>query len=171
MEFKVGDRVQFVGGRDLTNNRRHGLVGTVVKVDPSEYDDAMISVRFDNQVDCPGEEKWYAFRFALYTNGELQESVNPTNDPEIEILCAEISKMKSTRVQFEEDLKALESLASGFVTIGIGSEHFRLGFLNDKLFDQLKQLIQKARQDNIEEANKIQSQNMKNLKDSLTNAR
>lgn len=171
MEFKVGDRVQFVGGSDSPDTRLHGSVGTVVKVDAPEYDEVMISVRFDNQMDYTGEEKWYASRFVLYTNGELQEPVDPTNYLEIEILCAEISKMKATRTQFEEDLKVLESLSDGFVTIGIGSEHFRLGVLNWELFGQLKQLVQKARQDNIKEANGLQQQNMEKLLDLLTNAR
>ena len=171
MEFKVGDRVQFIDRSGLTYQLHQGQVGTVVCVDAPEDDEVMLSVWFDNQVDFPGEEKWYAYMFVLYASEKLQESVDPTNYSEIEILCAEISKMKSTRVQFEEDLKVLESLSDGFVTIGIGSEHFRLGVLNWELFGQLKQLVQKARQDNIKEANGLQQQNMEKLLDLLTNAR
>ena len=165
MEFKVGDRVRFIGGKDLVEHGgiNIGKLGTVMRL-PHDTDGVMLSVVFD---DNPGHEAlWYPHRFELVSQ-ELKTAYNTTTVVEA---CAEVKKISDIVTSLQQDLQEINDLAPGYVSIGVGSDHFRLGNLDETLHNELKTLLHKARSRNLEEASQILEEKIRNLQEVLTNA-
>lgn len=163
MEFKVGDRVKFVGGGDLgAECTLIGSLGTVVAVLERDSKGEMLSVLFD---DDGGEVSWYSYRFELVSR-ELETTYNTTTVVEA---CAEVKKLSDIVVSLQQDLQEINDLAPGYVSIGVGSSHFRLGNLSEDHDSELRKLLIASREKNLADAEQLLKEKIEELSKVLTN--
>ena len=166
MEFKVGDRVRFIGGKDLgTECAQVGRLGTVVAVPEKDISGSMLSVLFDDDR-CGEEQGWYSHRFELVSR-ELKTAYNTTTVVEA---CAEVKKLSDIVVSLQQDLQEIDDLAPGYVSIGVGSSHFRLGNLSEDHASELRKLLIASREKNLADAEQLLKEKIEELSKVLTNA-
>lgn len=164
MEFKVGDRVKFIGGKDLgAECTRIGNLGTVVAL-LRELEGLMLSVVFDDNL-CGEAEGWYSHRFEL-VSGELKTTYNTTSVVEA---CAEVKKISDIVVSLQQDLQEISGLVPGYVSIGVGSSHFRLGNLSEDHDSELRKLLIASREKNLADAEQLLKEKIEELSKVLTN--
>ena len=164
MEFKVGDRVRFIGGKDLVEHGgiNIGKLGTVMAL-PHDTDGVMLSVVFD---DNPGHEAlWYPRRFELVSQ-ELKTAYNTTTVVEA---CAEVKKISDIVTSLQQDLQEISNLSPGYVSIGVGSSHFRLGNLSEDHDSELRKLLIASREKNLADAEQLLKEKIEELSKVLTN--
>lgn len=167
MEFKVGDRVKFIGGVDVdTEYSRIGNLGTVSAVFEPDADGQMLSVVFDG--DQTGEVVcWYSHRF--HPVGEKLK-VTYNTAPVVEA-CAEVKKISEIIASLRQDLQEIKNLTPGYVSIGVDSSHFRLGRLSEDHNAELYKLLIAAREKSLREAEELLKEKIEELSKVLTNAR
>lgn len=153
MEFKVGDRVKFVGGESL---------GTVVALLGEDSDGKLLSVVFDG--DLHGlAESWYCDRFELVSR-ELKTTYNTTTVVEA---CAEVKKISDIVTSLQQDLQEISNLSPGYVSIGVGSSHFRLGNLSEDHDSELRKLLIASREKNLADAEQLLKEKIEELSKTL----
>lgn len=166
MEFKVGNRVKFVGGRDLgAECALIGRLGTVAALLNEDSDGEMISVVFDNGRPGLDEEGWYSHRFELVSR-ELETTYNTTTVVEA---CAGVKKISDIVVSLQQDLQEINGLVPGYVSIGVGSSHFRLGNLSEDHDSELRKLLIASREKNLADAEQLLKEKIEELSRVLTN--
>lgn len=166
MEFKVGDRVKFIGGKDVNSGYPQiGNLGTVVAVLEKDVVGQMIRVLFDGG---NGEvENWYSHRFEL-VDEKLKAAYNTATVVEA---CAEVKKISEIITSLQQDLQEINDLAPGYVSIGVGSSHFRLGHLSEDHSSELRKLLIASREKNLAEAEQLLKEEIEELSKVLTNDR
>ena len=158
MEFKVGDRVKFVGGGSL------GTVVAVVALLGEDGDGKLLNVVFDD--DPHGlAESWYYDRFELVSQ-ELKTTYNTTTVVEA---CAEVKKISDIVTSLQQDLQEISGLVPGYVSIGVGSSHFRLGNLSEDHDSELRKLLIAAREKSLADAEQLLKEKIEELSKVLTN--
>ena len=163
MEFKVGNRVRFIGGRDLgTECTQVGRLGTVVAILEKDSSGLMLSVLFDDR-QCGEEEGWYSHRFEL-VSPELKTTYNTTTVVEA---CAEVKKFSDIVASLQQDLQEINDLAPGYVSIGVGSSHFRLGNLSEDHASELRKLLIASREKNLADAEQLLKEKIEELSKTL----
>lgn len=163
MEFKVGDRVRFIGGRDLVADcTRIGNLGTVVDL-LEDSDGKMLSVVFDTGRPSLDRESWYSHRFELVSR-ELETTYNTTTVVEA---CAEVKKLSDIVASLQQDLQEINDLAPGYVSIGVGSSHFRLGNLSEGHDSELRKLLIASREKNLADAEQLLKEKIEELSKTL----
>lgn len=166
MEFKVGDRVKFIGGRDVDSGYpRIGSLGTVITVLEEDSCGLMLSVVFDGD-QTEEAEGWYSYRFHLV--GEKLEVTYDTA-PVVEA-CAEVKKISEIIASLRQDLQEIKNLTPGYVSIGVDSSHFRLGRLSEDHSAELYKLLIAAREKSLSEAEELLKEKIEELSKVLTNA-
>lgn len=163
MEFKVGDRVKFIGGRGVDlGYHRIGSLGTVITVLEEDSCGLMLSVVFDGD-QTEEAEGWYSHRFEL-VSGELKTTYNTTTVVEA---CAEVKKLSDIVVSLQQDLQEISNLSPGYVSIGVGSSHFRLGNLSEDHDSELRKLLIASREKNLADAEQLLKEKIEELSKTL----
>lgn len=163
MEFKVGDRVKFIDGEGLgAECTLIGKLGTVLAVRELDPKGKMLSVLFDDS----GEGGWYSHRFELVSR-ELKTTYNTTTVVEA---CAEVKKISDIVTSLQQDLQEISNLLPGYVSIGVGSSHFRLGNLSEDHNSELRKLLIASREKNLADAEQLLKEKIEELSKVLTNA-
>lgn len=161
MEFKVGDRVRFIGGVECTLIGRLGTVVALLEEEDSDIE--MLSVLFDTGRPGLDEESWYSHRFELVSR-ELETTYNTTSVVEA---CAEVKKLSDIVVSLQQDLQEISNLSPGYVSIGVGSSHFRLGNLSEDHDSELRKLLIAAREKNLADAEQLLKEKIEELSKTL----
>ncbi len=162
MEFKVGDRVKFIDCEGLgAECTLMGKLGTVLAVLERDSKGDMLSVLFDDG----SEGGWYAYRFELISR-ELETTYNTTTVVEA---CAEVKKISDIVVSLQQDLQEISNLSPGYVSIGVGSSHFRLGNLSEDHDSELRKLLIASREKNLADAEQLLKEKIEELSRVLTN--
>ena len=166
MKFKVGDRVKFIGGEDLGSPYPQiGRLGTIVDLLGEDCNGLKLSVLFDDG--RRGEEQtWYSHRFELVSR-ELKTTYNTTVVVEA---CAEVKKLSDIVASLQQDLQEIKDLAPGYVSVGVGSSHFRLGNLSEDHASELRKLLIASREKNLADAEQLLKEKIEGLSEVLTNA-
>jgi len=171
MEFKVGDRVEFIGGCDIASNSPYlGMRGVVrdvqISEDPSESD--VVVVRFDDDTVV----SWYNHRFKLVEDApaSVKEEVLVMYDATTVVeACVEVKKVSDIVTSLQQDLQEINNLSPGYVSIGVGSSHFRLGNLSGDHDSELRKLLIAAREKNLADAEQLLKEKIEELSKVLTN--
>ena len=164
MEFKVGDRVEFVGGADLAPNHHYlGMRGVVEGV---QYDfEGKLLVRFNSN----HLARWYSSsRWKLVEAAGVGVQVMYDATTVVEA-CAEVKKISDIVASLQQDLQEINNLTPGYVSIGVGSSHFRLGNLSDEHDSELRKLLIAAREKNLADAEQLLKEKIEELSRVLTN--
>ena len=166
MKFKVGDRVRFIGDEDLDSPcPQIGRLGTVVALVDEDSTGLLLGVLFDD--DRRGEEqRWYSHRFELVS----RESKTAYNTTTVVEACAEVKKLSDIVASLQQDLQEIDDLAPGYVSIGVGSSHFRLGNLSEDHASELRKLLIASREKNLADAEQLLKEKIEELSKVLTNA-
>lgn len=164
MEFKVGDRVKFIGGKDIgAESTLIGRLGTVVALLEEDSEGEMLSVVFDTGRLGLDEEGWYSHRFELVSQ-ELKTTYNTTTVVEA---CAEVKKISDIVTSLQQDLQEIGNLSPGYVSIGVGSSHFRLGNLSEDHDSELRKLLIASREKNLADAEQLLKEKIEELSKTL----
>ena len=164
MEFKVGDRVKFIGGEDLgVECTLIGRLGTVVALLEGDSNGEMLSVVFDAGRPGLDEEGWYSHRFELVSQ-ELKTTYNTTTVVEA---CAEVKKISDIITSLQQDLQEIGNLSPGYVSIGVGSSHFRLGNLSEDHDSELRKLLIASREKSLADAEQLLKEKIEELSKTL----
>lgn len=168
MEFKVGDRVEFVGGADLAPNHHYlGMRGIVEDVAVS--DAVRLLVRFNNNhlARWYSSSRWKLVKAVEAAGVEVQIAHNTTTVVEA---CAEVKKISDIVTSLQQDLQEISNLSPGYVSIGVGSSHFRLGNLSENHDSELRKLLIASREKNLADAEQLLKEKIEELSRVLTNA-
>ena len=164
MEFKVGDRVEFVGGADLAPNHHYlGMRGIVEDVAVSDV--VRLLVRFNNN----HLAMWYSStRWKLVEAAGVEVQITYNTTAVIEA-CAEVKKISDIVTSLQQDLQEISNFSPGYVSIGVGSSHFRLGNLSEDHASELRKLLIAAREKNLADAEQLLKEKIEELSRVLTN--
>ena len=166
MEFKVGDRVKFIGGKDVDSGyHRIGSLGTVIAVLDEYSCGSMLRVVFDDD-QTREAEGWYSHRFELVSD-KLEVIYNTAT---VVDACAEVKKISEIIASLRQDLQEIKNLTPGYVSIGVDSSHFRLGRLSEDHSAELYKLLIAAREKSLAEAEELLREKIEELSKVLTNA-
>ena len=162
MEFKVGDRVEFVGGADLAPYHHYlGMRGIVEDVTVSDV--VRLLVRFNNN----HLARWYSSsRWKLVEAAGVEVQITYNTTAVIEA-CAEVKKISDIVTSLQQDLQEISNLSPGYVSIGVGSSHFRLGDLSGDHDSELRKLLIAAREKSLADAEQLLKEKIEELSKTL----